>query len=137
MAIDRIRVTEQASAIHTFTLRDPTGTVVPLVNLLTATLTLYDLLTYVPGTSPEDGILNARAAQDVKNAHHVTIHPTSGLVTWELQPADNPIVTARRQVERHRAEFRCVVDVGVSPAVDPVTIDYQLEIEVVHRRTAG
>ncbi len=130
MAIDRIRVNEQSSRTVSFTLKDNTGAAVPLSSISLATLTLYDMGTYVPGSSPVVGILNERDAQDVKNTNDVTVHATSGLVTWVMQPADNVIVTPRRQVERHRAEFRFVLSNGTE-------LDYQMEIEVTNLRKAA
>lgn len=130
MAIDRIRVNEQSSKTITFTLKDNAGAAVPLSAIDTATLTLYDMDTGTPGASPTTGIINGRDAQNIKNAHDVTIAATSGLITWELQPEDSVIVTARRQVERHRAEFLFVATSGA-------TLDYQLEIEVVNLRKAS
>jgi len=131
MAIDRIRpVNEQSSRTVTFTLKDNTGTVIPLASIDTAQLTLYDMGTYVPAGSPGVGIINDRNLQDIKNDNNVTIHATSGLVTWSIQPEDNVIVTLRRQVERHRAEFRFVLTNGAE-------LDYQCEIEVTNLRKAG
>lgn len=130
MAIDRIRVNEQSSITVTFYLKDNTGTVVPLSAIVTAQLTLYDLGTYAPGASPVVGIINDRDWQDIKDANNVTIHATSGLVTWLMQPEDNPIVTLRRQIERHRAEFRFVTTSGAE-------LDYQVELEVVNLRKTG
>ncbi len=126
MAIDRIRVNEGSSRTVSFTLKDGTGTAVPLSSLTTAQLTLYDVQTYVPAGSPVVGILNGRSAQDVINTNDVTVHATSGLVTWAMQPEDNVIVTSRRQVERHRARFRFVVS--------GVELNYPIEIEVVNMR---
>ena len=130
MAIDRIRVNESSSRTVTFTLLDNAGAAIPLSAISTAQLTLYDLDTYVPGASPAEGIINSRDAQDVLNANDVTIHSTSGLVTWAMQPDDNIIVTLRRQVERHRAEFRFVTTNGAE-------LDYQFEVEVVNLRKAS
>ncbi len=130
MAIDRVRVNEQSSKTVSFTLKDNTGTVIPLTAISTATLTLYDMGTYVPNGSPVVGIINGRDAQNVKNANNVTLHATSGLVTWSMQPADNEIVTSRRQIERHRAEFRFVL-------TNAAELDYQMEIEVVNLRKAA
>jgi len=131
MAIDRIRpVNEQSSKSVTFTLRDNTRTVVPLASIATAQLTLYDFMTYVPAGSPVVGIINDRNAQDVRDTNDVGIHATSGLCTWSMQPEDNVIVTTRRQVERHRAEFRFVLTNGAE-------LDYQCEIEVTNLRKAG
>lgn len=130
MAIDRIRVNEHSSKTISFTLKDNTGTAVPLSDIDTATLTGYDLDTYTPTSSPVDGILNSRDAQNIKNANNVTIHSTSGLVTFAMQPDDNVIVTSRRQVERHRYEFRFVTTSGAE-------LDYQIEVEVVNLRKAA
>lgn len=130
MAIDRVRVNEQSSRTISFTLKDNTGTVVPLASISTVTLTLYDMGTYAPGVSPAVGILNSRDSQNVKNTNDVTIHPTSGLVTWAMVPDDSVIVTPRRQIERHRAEFHFTTTTGVQ-------LDYQLEIEVLNLRKAA
>lgn len=131
MPIDRLTgITERSSRTVTFTVTDNAGAAVPLSAITSAALTLYDVDTYVPGASPTVGIINGRDAQDVKNANNVTIHSTSGLVTWSMQPADNVIATSRRQVERHRAEFRFVVTGGVE-------LEYQFEIEVTNLRKAS
>lgn len=130
MAIDRIRVNERSSRTVTFTLKDNTGTVIPLTAIDSATVTLFDLDTYVPGASPAEGVINGRDGQDVKNAHDGTIHATSGLVTLAMQPDDNVIVTPRRQVERHRLEFQFVTTSGAE-------LDYQIEVEVVNLRKAS
>ncbi len=139
MAIDRIRVNEHSSRTVTFTLLDQAGVAVPLTDINLAALTLYDMESYVPGGSPVAGILNARDAQNILNAHNVTIHATSGLITWAMQPDDNGdpdgltakqlIDRHRRQIWRHRAEFRFVCGT--------VELDYQCEIEVVNLRKAA
>jgi hypothetical protein len=128
VAIDRIRVNERSSKTNSFTLLDNVNVAVPLTAISIAELTLYDVDTYVPA-SPAEGILNSRDGQDVLNTNDVTIHATSGLVTWAMQPDDNVIVTLRRQVERHRAEFRFVTTSGAE-------LDYQFEVEVVNLRKA-
>lgn len=130
MAIDRIRANEQSSKTVTFTLLDNLGSAIPLANVATAQLTLFDWDTYVPGGSPVTGIINTRDVQDVLNTNDVTIAATSGLVTWSMQPEDNPIVTVRKQIERHRAEFRFVTTSGAE-------LDYQFEVEVVNLRKAS
>jgi len=130
VAIDRIRANESSSRTVTFTLLDNADVAIPLTAISTAQLTLYDMDTYVPGASPAAGIINSRDAQDVLNTNNVTIHATSGLVTWAMQPDDNVIVTVRRQIERHRAEFRFVTTSGAE-------LDYQFEVEVVNLRKAS
>lgn len=126
--MDRIRCTENSTKVVTFTILDQAGDPVPSASLTAATLTLFDLQSGTGG-SPAIGVLNSRDGQDIKNAHNVTIHATSGLVTWTMQPADNIIVTERRQVERHRAMFTFTWSGG--------SFDYEFEIEVVNLRKAS
>ncbi len=58
------------------------GAAVALTDISTATLTLTD---------ESDNVINSRNAQNVKNANNVTIHSTSGLVTWTMQAADTTV----------------------------------------------
>ncbi len=93
-------VKERTGFVYTATLKDSNGTAVPLANLTTITLTYYLV---------SDGtIINSRDGQDVKNANNVTIHATSGLLTWSGQAADTAIsdtgLTAGAK-ELHRALF--------------------------------
>lgn len=121
MAIDRIRVDEGATYVHAFT---PTGA----EDIAAARLTLYDVETYDPSTSPTTGILNGREGQDVFNVNGVVIDDESDeLVTWTIAAADNTIVTGRRQIERHRAEFTFTL-------ADASILRYQCEIEVKNLR---
>lgn len=125
--MDRFRCQEDSTFVISGTILDQDDAAVALAALTAATLTLFDLDTYEPGSSPVTGILNERDAQDVLNMNNVTIHATSGLFTWTLQPDDNVIVTPRRQVERHRALFTFTWSAG--------SFNYECEIEVVNRRT--
>ncbi len=130
MAIERLRINERSSRTVTFYLKDNLGNPIPAASLDSLTLTLYDIGTFAPDSgSPSDGIINARNGQDVLNANNVTVHASSGLVTWAMQPEDNIIVTLRRQIERHRAEF--------VPVANGVELDYQFEIEVLNLRKAS
>jgi hypothetical protein len=72
------------------------GAALPASSLDTLTLTLYDRDT---GT-----ILNSRNAQDVLNKANVTVGEDGALV-WELQPADNVIVSDGKSLEAHVALF--------------------------------
>jgi len=103
----RFRCNELTSRRIRFTIKDADGAAVPFAALLNAELTLIDLDTGSGwnGGSPRPGVINSRDQQDVLNANNVTIHSTSGLVTWLVQADDNPIITQRRQVERHLAMF--------------------------------
>lgn len=92
--------TERTSGKYTATIQDAAGTALPLASIVSAVLTLTDIKT---GT-----VINSRDAQDVLNANNVTIHNTSGLLTWSLQPADNVIVTSSEEWELHLAVFDIV-----------------------------
>lgn len=131
--MDRLRFNEDSTAGVEFDIVDETGTGVATASLTAAQLTLFDVDTYVPNGSPIVGIINSRDAQSILNAHNVTIvdqgSPGAAHVTWQVQPEDNIIVTARRQVERHRAMFRFTWVNGA--------FDYEIEIEVVNLRKAG
>lgn len=91
---------ENTGAIYTATLEDSTGTAIPLANLLTIVLTFYNV--------DDSSIINSRSDQNVLNMAQVTIHSTSGLLTWTMQAADNPIVSTTLAVgasELHKALF--------------------------------
>ena len=95
-------VIEGTSMIYTATLQDASGTALPLASIDSLTLTLYDKAT---GT-----IINSRNAQDVLNTNQVTVHATSGLLTWTALPADMAIVGTPTAgvLETHVALFECV-----------------------------
>ncbi len=90
-------VNEGKSHQYTATLQDAAEVAIPSADLTTLTLTLYDVDT--------GDIINSRNAQDVLNTNNVTVHATSGLLTWILQPLDNVIVTSASHVEGHVALF--------------------------------
>ena len=77
-------VQEDSSATWTGYIRDAAGVAIASADIVALTITLYDKLT---GTA-----INTRTAQDILNANNVTVHATSGLITWEIQPLDNVIV---------------------------------------------
>jgi hypothetical protein len=135
MAIARERFTENSSGFIRAQIVDQDGEPVPESAITAASLTLYDLMTYVPSVSPAVGIINSRDAQDINAAgmspaslNDVT-YLDNGYFRWDLQPEDNIIVTSRRQLERHRAEFNFAFDGG--------SFNYQIEIEVVNLRKAA
>ncbi|MCP4200655.1 MAG: hypothetical protein GY769_01815 [bacterium] len=77
-------IKQMTGAKYEATIRDADGVAIPLAQLTTIALTLYNVA--------DNSIINSRDAQDVKNTNNVTIHATSGLLTWLIQEADNPIV---------------------------------------------
>jgi hypothetical protein len=144
MALTRLRFTERTTARIIGTIRDRDGQAISADFLTDATLTLYDLATYAPGSgSPVPGILNGRHAQDILGVgsppaeHGVTLYQTlqtdpDGTTynfEWLLDAADNAIVTERRQVERHRAQFHFVWPTG--------NMNMEIEIEVVNLRSVA
>lgn len=132
LLLTRYRFNAGASGQITGIITDPAnGDPVEASTLQSATLTLYDLASFVPDSSPVEGAINARDRQDILGTgsplgdRDVT-YGTGGVFTWAVQPADNVIVTPRRQIERHRAVFTFDWDGGSSVQ--------EFEIEVVHVR---
>lgn len=95
-------INEKETGAYTATIVGNDGvTPIPLASLLTLTLTLYAIIQ--DGTA---SIINARNAQNVLNANNVTVHATSGLLTWSIQSADTALVESTLQFERHIALFQ-------------------------------
>jgi hypothetical protein len=90
------RLHEGETQKPTFTLYQGSGdgTVVPLADISTAVLTVED---------SAGNVINSRAAQNVKKAANVTIHATSGLVTWAMQIADATVTgdAAATKIDAH------------------------------------
>lgn len=105
---DDRRVLEKTTPVYTATLVDEDENAIALLSISTMTLTFYDRRT---GT-----IINSREAQDVKNANGVTIHATSGLLTWTMGVADTTLVTtadfAEDDEEEHVGLFEWVLTNG-------------------------
>lgn len=102
--IQTFRIQQKTSGIYTATLKDETGTVIPLAGLSVLLLTLYNADVPEP-LVVADNIINSRNLQNVLNQNNVTFHATSGLLTWTLQPADTTIVDETRKTELHVARF--------------------------------
>lgn len=98
---------ELTSSEYTFTLKDEDGVAIPSASLAALILTLKDVATST--------VINLRTAQNVLNADNVTVHATSGLVTWKVQPLDMVISNTYQLQERHRATFTATTT--ASPAV--------------------
>jgi len=127
--LSRVRFTQGSSGRIIGTILDRDGVVVPASALSAATLTLWDHDTRE--------IINNRNAEDVlgfgspAGDHGVTIHETLQTdldgdtynLEWLLEAADNPILTARRQVERHRALFRFTSLTDVLPMEFEIDVD--------------
>lgn len=88
-------INETSTGRYTATVEDETGGH-PSLDALT--LTLYDLATST--------IINSRNNQNVLNTNNVTYNSSTGLLTWDLQPADNPIINDALEREVHVVEFK-------------------------------
>lgn len=112
-----MNVKEGTGALYKATLKDADGTVIPSANITAIILTLYDV--------SSGDIINSRNDQPVKNQNNVTIHATSGLLTWVVQAADNLIVRASRRVgtrEEHIALFEYNGNFTASPGKHEVDL---------------
>ena len=131
---DRV-VNEGSAAQYTATLKDPSGTVVPTSNLIALGLVLYN--------QRDGSIINTRGTlsgtdytfQDVRPTNdsavnNVTFHATSGLMTWQIQPADNAIVDttlAPGESETHVAVFKFSYTSGSDSYTDYHTEVFEVE----------
>lgn len=97
-------VDERTTRVLTATLQSRTGTVITLAEVSTLTLTYYNVA--------DGSTLNSRDGQNVLNTNNVTLHATSGLLTWTMQPADTAIVDDNLLIERHRALFEWTLTNG-------------------------
>lgn len=124
-----VRCREQSAARVTGTLKNSAGTVVKGSDVTACEITLWDPETYVPA-SPSEGIINSRQAFDVIGSEEVTISE-SGAFVWYIAPADNAIVTGRKQVERHRAtlHFEWTTDTEDGET----NVEIELEVENLRR----
>lgn len=114
MSVSSLNATERTVAVgttpfYTATLVDQAAVAVPLADISILTLTLQ-----VVG-GPQDGTF-IRTAQNVLNANNVTVHATSGLLTWTIQVTDLAIADATLHVgkkERHVALFEWTLTNGI------------------------
>ena len=85
------------SGVFTGTLLDTAGVAIPLANINSVTLTLTNAAT--------GAVINSRNSQNVLNANNVTIHATSGALSWLIQPGDTSLIDASSPYEEHIAEI--------------------------------
>lgn len=89
---------EKTTSQYTATIVDEAGVAVPLAQITAATLTLY-------ATDANQTIVNSRDNQNVLNTNGVTIHATSGLLTWTIATLDTAILDNTLSIEKHVALF--------------------------------
>lgn len=87
-------VTEKSSSRYTATLLDEDGNPVGVSVMTSLRLWLRDVAT--------QDYINSRENQNILNTNNVTF--AAGVLTWELQPADN-IIVGSGTPEEHEAVF--------------------------------
>lgn len=97
-------VSERTTQFYTTTLKDEAGAALPL--------SAFSILTLTYSTMADGVIINSREDQNILNTNNVTVHATSGLLTWTLQPADTIIVETATPLESHRALFEWTLTNG-------------------------
>ena len=118
----RFNTKENTGAKYTATIKDADGNALAYADILTMTLTLYDV---------ESGdFINERDKKDAKNVSDVEIAATGGLLTWLMQDVDNPIVatteTAIGKEQKHKALFEYTYNGDGSPG------KWELDIRVLN-----
>jgi hypothetical protein len=109
-AADRVH-NEGDTFIYRTYLVDENGEPIALADIVTATLTLFVGREDEEGETPD--IVNSRNAQNILNANNVTIHATSGLLTWRAQPGDTTLFSSEIEPGRkepHTAKFKITYD---------------------------
>lgn len=111
-------INEGSTAIYADTLKDEAGVVIPLSAMMTLTLTLsvVDALTLLVPNFARGNIVNSRDAVDALNANNVTFHPTSGLLTYVLQPLDTAMQDPAQEFEIHLATWQATYNSGANAA---------------------
>lgn len=99
-------INEGSTKTYTATL-SVNGAPIALADIVSLTLTLQQVSKPRGGLEVLGAIVNGRDGQDVLNANNVTIHATSGLLTFVLQSLDTTILVNTNQFETHRATFQC------------------------------
>jgi hypothetical protein len=92
-------------------------TPIPLASLSTLILTLYAIIADSSMT-----IINARDHQNVLNANNVTVHATTGLLTWTIQVLDTTLVEPTLPFERHIALFEWTTASGAAGKAEIILV---------------
>lgn len=94
-------IDEGSTPLFTATLQDESGVAIPLANLLTLTLSVWNRDT--------NFTINGRKLQDAKNNNNVTVASTTGLISWYAQVADVAMqstdVTQPTEIHDFRFDF--------------------------------
>lgn len=121
---ERGPIDEGDSGVLSFILEDENEDPVAKAAIDSLTLDLRHLEPVTAGALV-GAIINGREDQDVLNDNDVTMHATSGLVTFNMTPEDNPWNAgsgSRFVEEKHIAIFRAVWDDGAKAKTVQVVI---------------
>jgi len=118
-----IRVNQDSSGVIAGTVVDGAGAAVAGSRLTSVLFTLFDVETHNPDTSPVEGIINHHVGEEVLGASPSVVDE-AGAYTIPLEPEDNPVLTPRRAIERHRAVLLFIWPQG----------QYQEDVEIEVRR---
>jgi hypothetical protein len=81
---------------------DRDGDPIPVANILTLNLSQW----IAQGLGQPGISINSRKLQNALNANNVTVHSTSGLVTWQLQTADSAMQSKDTTVDEETHNYR-------------------------------
>jgi hypothetical protein len=93
----RTEIDERTTPIYTATIKDAEGMPIPLAQITTLTLTLFDNAT--------GSIINGRSNQDILNTNGVVVEGTSGKLTWTMSELDTTIGNTASFYESRIGQF--------------------------------
>lgn len=116
-----------STATYTTTLTSDGSTPVAAASVNSLTMSLIDRRTRA--------VINSREDQNILNTNNVTLHATSGLLTWEIQEEDTAIVNTTDPVqfqkdELHFAIFTVLFDTSTRTAKHILPMQIRRELTV-------
>src|SRR3990170_6529712 len=103
--LDKV-IDEKETAVFSGTLQASSTAVIPVANIATATLTLYN--------QADGAIINSRNAQNILGGAGNVTMDSLGILTWNIQSLDNVIIDTAASIEKHVAMFE-ITTVGTTP----------------------
>lgn len=100
-------ILEKTTPVYKATLVDENDDPIPLADISALTLTYKN--------RRSGAVINSRNGQNILNANNVTVHATTGLLTWSMRTADTAIQDSTLDVdtrEEHVALFEWTLTNG-------------------------
>jgi hypothetical protein len=91
------KIDEKTTPVYKATIKDAEGTPIPLDQITTLTMNLWNQATR--------SIINSRQDQNILNLNGVIVDPTSGALKWTMAPADTTIENPALSYESRVAQF--------------------------------